>query len=182
MHSDCGCPIELKSPCSLHFPHPKIQDLMHIVEAMQELLLKERQEKLQLEVRLRDEICNEMTTHLQNREQWSRYCCCWSHLYFLGILCDWSLAFYLPILQCHLPFSFFNAYCSDHMDSQKEMLEELYEDKLNNLKVSLTDYYLEEIEVGKRGRRCTGVLWRQGLYHLPQTKKWQFREEMSFKP
>uniref|UniRef100_A0A8C6Y5M5 Kinesin-like protein n=1 Tax=Naja naja TaxID=35670 RepID=A0A8C6Y5M5_NAJNA len=82
------------------------EDLVHIVEAVQELLLKERREKLQLEVRLRDEICNEMMVHLHQREQWS----------------------------------------SDHMDSQKDMLEELYEDKLNNLKVSLTDYYLEEIE------------------------------------
>lgn len=88
MHSDDDCPIEPKSPCSLYFPHPKIQDLVHIVEAVQELLLKERREKLQLEVRLRDEICNEMMTHLQQREQWSRYCCCWSHLYFLGNLCD----------------------------------------------------------------------------------------------
>ncbi|XP_034297563.1 kinesin-like protein KIF20A [Pantherophis guttatus] len=82
------------------------EDLVHIVEAVQQLLLKERREKLQLEVRLRDEICNEMMTHLQQRDQWS----------------------------------------SDHMDSQKELLEELYEDKLNNLKVLLTDYYLEEIE------------------------------------
>uniref|UniRef100_A0A8C5WSC9 Kinesin-like protein n=1 Tax=Laticauda laticaudata TaxID=8630 RepID=A0A8C5WSC9_LATLA len=82
------------------------EDLVHIVEAVQQLLLKERQEKLQLEVRLRDEICNEMMAHLQQREQWS----------------------------------------SEHIDSQKDMLEELYEDKLNNLKVSLTDYYLEEIE------------------------------------
>lgn len=155
------------------------QDLVHIVEAVQQLLLKERREKLQLEVHLRDEICNEMMTHLQQRDQWSRYF--WGHLYFLGNLCDWSLAFYPPILQFHLPFSFFYVYCSDHMDSQKELLEELYEDKLNNLKVLLTDYYLEEIEVGKRGRRCTGVFWRQGLYHLPQTKKWQFREEMFFK-
>ncbi|XP_007420396.1 kinesin-like protein KIF20A [Python bivittatus] len=82
------------------------EDLVRVVEAVQELLLKERQEKFQLEMRLRDEICNEMMEHLQQREQWS----------------------------------------SDHVDSQKEMLEELYEDKLNNLKVSLTDYYLEEIE------------------------------------
>ncbi|XP_013917425.1 PREDICTED: kinesin-like protein KIF20A [Thamnophis sirtalis] len=82
------------------------EDLVRIFKAVQELLLKERLEKLQLEVRLRNEICNEMTAHLQQREQWN----------------------------------------SDHMDSQKEILEELYEDKLNNLKVSLTDYYLEEIE------------------------------------
>uniref|UniRef100_A0A8C2T959 Kinesin-like protein n=1 Tax=Coturnix japonica TaxID=93934 RepID=A0A8C2T959_COTJA len=35
---------------------------------------------------------------------------------------------------------------SQHIDEQKEMLEELYEDKLNNLKESLTDYYQEEIQ------------------------------------
>jgi len=33
------------------------------------------------------------------------------------------------------------------VDAQKELLEELYEDKLNNLKESLTDYYQEEIQV-----------------------------------
>lgn len=37
--------------------------------------------------------------------------------------------------------------CSQHVDTQKELLEELYEDKLNNLKESLTDYYQEEIQV-----------------------------------
>uniref|UniRef100_A0A6J0TB41 Kinesin-like protein n=1 Tax=Pogona vitticeps TaxID=103695 RepID=A0A6J0TB41_9SAUR len=82
------------------------EDLLRVVEAVQELLLKERQDKLQLEMRLRHEICNEMMEHLQQREQWS----------------------------------------SDYVDAQKDMLEELYEDKLNNLKESLTDYYLEQIE------------------------------------
>ncbi|KAJ7316617.1 hypothetical protein JRQ81_002779 [Phrynocephalus forsythii] len=82
------------------------QDLLRVVEAVQELLLKERQEKLQLEMRLREEICNEMMEHLQQREQWS----------------------------------------SDYVDAQKDMLEELYEDKLKNLKESLTDYYLDQIE------------------------------------
>ncbi|KAH0629949.1 hypothetical protein JD844_012445, partial [Phrynosoma platyrhinos] len=80
--------------------------LVRIVEVVQELLLKERQDKLQLEMRLRDEICNEMMAQLQQKEQWS----------------------------------------SDYVDAQKEILEDLYEDKLNNLKESLTDYYLEEIE------------------------------------
>lgn len=40
---------------------------------MKELLLKERQEKLQLEMQLRDEICNEMVEQMQQREQWCRY-------------------------------------------------------------------------------------------------------------
>lgn len=41
--------------------------------------------------------------------------------------------------------------CSQHIDAQKELLEELYEDKLNNLKESLTDYYQEEIQVCSEG-------------------------------
>ncbi|KAJ6667811.1 hypothetical protein lerEdw1_016132 [Lerista edwardsae] len=81
-------------------------DLLRVIEAVQNLLLKERQEKLQLEARLREEICNEMMEHLHQREQWS----------------------------------------SENTDDQKEMLEDLYEDKLNHLKESLTDYYQEEIE------------------------------------
>ncbi|NWX83703.1 KI20A protein, partial [Nothoprocta ornata] len=83
------------------------EDLLRIVDAARELLVQERQEKLQLEMRLREEICNEMLEHLQQKEQW----------------------------------------CSQHVDAQKELLEELYEDKLNNLKEALTDYYQEEIQV-----------------------------------
>ncbi|KFP74617.1 PREDICTED: kinesin-like protein KIF20A isoform X2 [Apaloderma vittatum] len=82
------------------------EDLLRVVEAARELLVQERQEKLQLEMRLREEICNEMLEHMQQKEQW----------------------------------------CSQHVDAQKEMLEELYEDKMNNLKESLTDYYQEEIQ------------------------------------
>ncbi|NXK02283.1 KI20A protein, partial [Herpetotheres cachinnans] len=82
------------------------EDLLRVVEAARELLVQERQEKLQLEMRLREEICNEMLEHMQQKEQW----------------------------------------CSQHVDVQKELLEELYEDKLNNLKESLTDYYQEEIQ------------------------------------
>ncbi|NXD08066.1 KI20A protein, partial [Nothocercus nigrocapillus] len=83
------------------------EDLLRIVDAARELLVQERQEKLQLEMRLREEICNEMLEHMQQKEQW----------------------------------------CSQHVDAQKELLEELYEDKLNNLKEALTDYYQEEIQV-----------------------------------
>lgn len=50
--------------------------------------MKERQEKLQLEMHLRDEICNEMVEQMQQREQW----------------------------------------CSEHLDTQKELLEEMYEE------------------------------------------------------
>uniref|UniRef100_A0A670HS49 Kinesin-like protein n=1 Tax=Podarcis muralis TaxID=64176 RepID=A0A670HS49_PODMU len=82
------------------------EDLLRVVEAVRDLLLKERQEKFQLEMRLRDEICNEMMDLLQKKEQWT----------------------------------------SEHVDIQKEMLEDVYEEKLNSLKESLTDYYQEKIE------------------------------------
>uniref|UniRef100_A0A8C5ULT1 Kinesin-like protein n=1 Tax=Malurus cyaneus samueli TaxID=2593467 RepID=A0A8C5ULT1_9PASS len=46
------------------------QDLLRVVEAARELLVQERQKKLQLELRLREEICNEMLEHMQQKEQW----------------------------------------------------------------------------------------------------------------
>lgn len=49
------------------------QDLLRVVEAARELLVQERQEKLQLEIRLRTEICNEMLESMQQKEQWWRY-------------------------------------------------------------------------------------------------------------
>ncbi|XP_072813050.1 kinesin-like protein KIF20A isoform X1 [Vicugna pacos] len=82
------------------------EELLQVVGAMKALLLKERQEKLQLEMQLRDEICNEMVEQMQQREQW----------------------------------------CSEHLDTQKELLEEMYEEKLTILKESLTSFYQEEIQ------------------------------------
>uniref|UniRef100_A0A8C9DGV6 Kinesin-like protein n=1 Tax=Prolemur simus TaxID=1328070 RepID=A0A8C9DGV6_PROSS len=82
------------------------EELLQVVEAMKALLLKERQEKLQLEMQLREEICNEMVEQMQQREQW----------------------------------------CSEHLDTQKELLEEMYEEKLKILKESLTSFYQEEIQ------------------------------------
>lgn len=55
-----------------------LQDLLRVVEAARELLVQERQKKLQLEMRLREEICNEMLEHMQQKEQWWRYNLCWS--------------------------------------------------------------------------------------------------------
>uniref|UniRef100_A0A8C0RD20 Kinesin family member 20A n=2 Tax=Canis lupus familiaris TaxID=9615 RepID=A0A8C0RD20_CANLF len=82
------------------------EELLQVVEAMKALLCKERQEKLQLEMQLRDEICNEMVEQMQQREQW----------------------------------------CSEHLDTQKELLEEMYEEKLTILKESLTSFYQEELQ------------------------------------
>jgi hypothetical protein len=36
---------------------------------------------------------------------------------------------------------------SEHLDTQKELLEEMYEEKLQILKDSLTSFYQEEIQV-----------------------------------
>lgn len=36
---------------------------------------------------------------------------------------------------------------SEHLDNQKELLEEMYEEKLKILKESLTSFYQEEIQV-----------------------------------
>uniref|UniRef100_A0A8C9ID52 Kinesin-like protein n=1 Tax=Piliocolobus tephrosceles TaxID=591936 RepID=A0A8C9ID52_9PRIM len=110
-----SCMIVNVNPCAstydetLHvakFSAIASQELLQVVEAMKTLFLKERQEKLQLEMHLRDEICNEMVEQMQQREQW----------------------------------------CSEHLDTQKELLEEMYEEKLNILKESLTSFYQEEIQ------------------------------------
>ncbi|NWR47143.1 KI20A protein, partial [Regulus satrapa] len=82
------------------------KDLLRVVEAARELLVQERQKKLQLEMRLREEICNEMLEHMQQKEQW------------------WS----------------------QHVDVQREQLEEMYEGKMTILKELLTDHYQEKME------------------------------------
>ncbi|NXE93771.1 KI20A protein, partial [Menura novaehollandiae] len=82
------------------------KDLLRVVEAARELLVQERQKKLQLEMCLREEICNEMLEHMQQKEQW------------------WS----------------------QHVDAQREQLEELYEGKMTILKELLTDHYQEKIQ------------------------------------
>ncbi|NXP58727.1 KI20A protein, partial [Chloropsis cyanopogon] len=82
------------------------KDLLRVVEAARELLVQERREKLQLEVRLREEICSEMLEHMQQKEQW------------------WS----------------------QHVDAQREQLEELYEGKMTILKELLTDHYQEKMQ------------------------------------
>ncbi|NXK90958.1 KI20A protein, partial [Formicarius rufipectus] len=82
------------------------KDLLRAVEAARELLVQERLKKLQLEMHLREEICNEMLEHMQQKEQW------------------WS----------------------QHVDAQREQLEELYEEKLTILKELLTDHYQEKIQ------------------------------------
>ncbi|KAJ1126316.1 hypothetical protein NDU88_004724 [Pleurodeles waltl] len=82
------------------------EDLMQAVEAMKELLLKERQEKLELEMRLRKEICEEMMEEMQARE----------------------------------------ASSSEYVEREKELLEEMYETRMENLKESFTKYYQQELQ------------------------------------
>lgn len=65
-----------------------LQDLLRVVEAARELLVQERQKKLQLEMRLREEICNEMLEHMQQKEQWWRYHLCCSPLSLLRMSCS----------------------------------------------------------------------------------------------
>ncbi|XP_078508846.1 kinesin-like protein KIF20A isoform X2 [Lissotriton helveticus] len=82
------------------------EDLMQAVEAMKELLLKERQEKLELEMRLRKEICEEMVEEMQARE----------------------------------------ASSSEYVEREKELLEEMYESRMENFKDSFTKYYQQELQ------------------------------------
>ncbi|NXB99972.1 KI20A protein, partial [Orthonyx spaldingii] len=82
------------------------KDLLRVVEAARELLVQERQKKLQLELRLREEICNEMLEHMQQKDQW------------------WS----------------------QHVDAEREQLEELYEGKMTILKELMTDHYEEKMQ------------------------------------
>lgn len=82
------------------------EDLVQAVEAMKELLLKERHEKLELEMRLRKEICEEMVEEMQARE----------------------------------------ASSSEYVEREKELLEEMYESRMENFKESFTKYYQQELQ------------------------------------
>lgn len=121
-----------------------------MVEAMKALLLKERQEKRQLEMELRDEICNEMVEQMRQREQWCRYqprspqpCVIWDGVRGKGLGLNCASVF-----SPSLPLTVFAHFSdSEHLDTQKELLEEMYEEKLKILKESLTGFYKEEIQV-----------------------------------
>lgn len=120
------------------------------MEAMKALLLKERQEKLQLEMQLRDEICNEMVEQMQQREQWCRYQLSdpsWSRALEVGTRTELFLKIcpVSSLLRIFTRFSFLPD--SEHLDTQKELLEEMYEEKLKILKESLTNFYQEELQV-----------------------------------
>ncbi|KAM8973524.1 kinesin-like protein KIF20A isoform 2-T2 [Pelodytes ibericus] len=82
------------------------EELLQVVESMKQLLMKERQEKLNLEMNIRKEVCDEMMEMMQ--QQKTQY--------------------------------------SEHLEDEKDRLEELYEGRLENLKESLTNYYKGELE------------------------------------
>ncbi|XP_029439174.1 kinesin-like protein KIF20A [Rhinatrema bivittatum] len=82
------------------------EDLLEAIEAMKERLLKERKDRVAMELRIREEVCAEMIEELQKREK------------------DFS----------------------EHLETEKELLEEMYENRLENLKESLTKYYKHELK------------------------------------
>ncbi|KAG8439346.1 hypothetical protein GDO86_005533 [Hymenochirus boettgeri] len=82
------------------------EELLQVIEAMKELIVKERQEKLNAEIQTRKEVCNEMMEIMQ--QQQNRH--------------------------------------SESMENERELLEEVYEGRLENLKESLTNYYKRELE------------------------------------
>ncbi|XP_075397730.1 kinesin-like protein KIF20A [Tenrec ecaudatus] len=91
------------------------EELLQVVEAMKALLLKERQEKLQLEMRLRDEICNEMVEQMQQREQW-----CSEHLDIQKELLEEMYEEKLKILKESL-----TSFYQEELQERDEKVEEL---------------------------------------------------------
>ncbi|XP_004696694.1 kinesin-like protein KIF20A [Echinops telfairi] len=91
------------------------EELLQVVEAMKALLLKERQEKLQLEMQLRDEICNEMVEQMQQREQW-----CSEHLDIQKELLEEMYEEKLKILKESL-----TSFYQEELQERDEKVEEL---------------------------------------------------------
>ncbi|XP_075456869.1 kinesin-like protein KIF20A isoform X2 [Ascaphus truei] len=82
------------------------EELLHAIESMKELLVQERQEKLSFEMRIREEVCNEMMQQMQQQ----------------------------------------TSQCSEHFEDERDLLEDMHESRLENLKESLTNYYQKELE------------------------------------
>ncbi|PIO25297.1 hypothetical protein AB205_0185730, partial [Aquarana catesbeiana] len=81
-------------------------ELLQVIENIKQLVIKERQEKLALEMTIRQEVCNEMMEMMQ--QQKSQF--------------------------------------SETMEDERELLEEMYDGRLENLKDSLTNYYKRELQ------------------------------------
>ncbi|XP_073476530.1 kinesin-like protein KIF20A isoform X1 [Aquarana catesbeiana] len=82
------------------------EELLQVIENIKQLVIKERQEKLALEMTIRQEVCNEMMEMMQ--QQKSQF--------------------------------------SETMEDERELLEEMYDGRLENLKDSLTNYYKRELQ------------------------------------
>ncbi|XP_018424727.1 PREDICTED: kinesin-like protein KIF20A isoform X3 [Nanorana parkeri] len=82
------------------------EELLQVIEHLRQLMIKERQEKMAIEMKIRNEVCSEMMEMMQ--QQKSQF--------------------------------------SETMEDERELLEELYEGRLENLKDSLTNYYKRELE------------------------------------
>uniref|UniRef100_H3BCP2 Kinesin-like protein n=1 Tax=Latimeria chalumnae TaxID=7897 RepID=H3BCP2_LATCH len=82
------------------------EELLNVIETLKDLLIKEKHEKLTMELEIRNEVCKEVLEQMQKRE---------------------------------------NEF-SERLETEKELLEEMYENKMNNLKECLTNYYQQEIQ------------------------------------
>ncbi|OCT87642.1 hypothetical protein XELAEV_18021339mg [Xenopus laevis] len=82
------------------------EELLQVIENMKELIVKERQEKLNMEMQIRKEVCSEMMDMMQQQQK--------QH--------------------------------SQSLEDERELVEDIYEGRLENLKESLTNYYRRELE------------------------------------
>ncbi|XP_063783955.1 kinesin-like protein KIF20A isoform X2 [Pseudophryne corroboree] len=82
------------------------EELLQVIENLKQLVVKERQEKLTMEMTIRKDVCNEMMEMMQQQKIQS----------------------------------------SEMMEDERDLLEEMHESRLENLKESLTNYYKREVE------------------------------------
>ncbi|KAM9312705.1 kinesin-like protein KIF20A [Gastrophryne carolinensis] len=82
------------------------EELLQVIENIKELVIKERQEKLAMEMTIRSEVCNEMMEMMQQQK----------------------------------------TQLGEDMENERELLEEMYEGRLENLKESLSNYYKRELK------------------------------------
>ncbi|XP_044136557.1 kinesin-like protein KIF20A isoform X1 [Bufo gargarizans] len=82
------------------------EELLQVIESLKQLLIKKSQENLDMEGRIRKEVCNDMMEIMQQQK----------------------------------------TQFSETMEDERELLEEMHEGRLENLKESLTNYYMRELE------------------------------------
>ncbi|XP_073413018.1 kinesin-like protein KIF20A isoform X2 [Dendrobates tinctorius] len=82
------------------------EELLQVVENLKQLLIKKNQENLDMEAKIRKEVCDDMMEIVQQQK------------------CQFS----------------------ETMEDERELLEEMFDNRLENLKESLTNYYKQELE------------------------------------